>query len=274
MKKERADSFFVWGAIAVGLGVLALIFVSQYRWAGTTARHHNDPLTRPSELSVEKSAAETASSWNSIVESITSEDRIAWIDRIQQRQTFARMQRFLENSSVTGEKLKELEQLLVAKQLLDFDLNTVARKEGISTESDGYVQLRNAEKEKIDHRIRSLVGESYYKEIEESSRTLEDRPYVIGLVGEAYLQGVPLTSEQRSLVNEILAWIERGDMKTRMSAPPDPGYGLMAHDLRAFEELKGVLTPAQLEILRQVRLETSLYGTADQLKREKRGTGN
>lgn len=197
--------------------------------------------------------------WELAVRNFTMEDAREHGRREVSRVTYAKMQRFIGESGLMGAARQRLEQLLSNKQSVDVDVETTARKLGVPS-SDPQVQaLLRSERAAIDDEIRGLVGDDLFGRIEAGLPRTEDRLYAVEFIGELYRRGMPLSAEKRAMVNQLVTYLDAGDPQHRVNSAVDPASGLTAYDSSMLRELAGSLTPEQLEIVRQVRIERNLY---------------
>jgi len=197
--------------------------------------------------------------WEQAVRNFTMEEARKHGRREVSRVTYAKLQRFIEESGLMGAARKHLEQLLANKQSVDVDVRTTARKLGVSS-SDPQVQaLLRSERAAIDNEIRSLVGDDFFGRIEAGLFRTEDRLYAVEFIGELYQRGMPLSAEKRAMVNQFVTYLDAGDAQRWVHSTVDPASGLTAYDSSMLRELASSLTPEQLEVVRQVQIERNLY---------------
>lgn len=235
----------------------------------------SEPTTLPALQMAERVQPATATlpsateSWEDAVRKITVKQERARGHRQISRVTYAKIQRLIEESDLTGSARNRLEQLLRNKEMVDFDVNTTAREHGLSPKDPQIEALRQYERVAIDNEIRSLVGNDYFNRIEAGLSHMEDRLYAIEFIGELYQRGMPITAEQRAAVNHVLTDLDTGDAQRWTKSTLDPASGLRAYDTSVLREIAGSLTPEQLEVVRQVRIETNLYRAYRDYRRSK-----
>lgn len=183
--------------------------------------------------------------------------------------------------NLTPAQLEEFKDLLVEKRTAVADVLAAARSQGLTgrdsrDEIRALVQDTQAE---VDDHIRALLGDSGYQQYQNYERTQPQRAVTNTLEQRLSYTGTPLTPQQTDQLVQILA----ANASTGRQAQPasftainlgggmrtgfvSGGSGAAITD-QALQQAAGVLSPAQLDALRQIQAEQQAEAQLSQLMR-------
>lgn len=169
---------------------------------------------------------------------------------------------------LTEEQTDQLLALLISAQHIGFDEagKRLASLNGKTQEEQA--SILSGEKTRIERQIRELVGEKAYQgHLADRSYLFPTRPYLTEFFGESHLRGHALNAQQLRAIEDLPRSIGANATNEALRTYPDPTTGLNWADEMIIQHLTGVLTPAQLDILREVHADRNLHNTARRINR-------
>jgi hypothetical protein len=186
--------------------------------------------------------------------------------------------------NLTPAQVDQFKSLLVDRQASRMDVMAAARNEGLSgRESRGEIaELMEQTMAEVNQGIRALLGDAGYAQFEQFERTAPQRAVVGQVEARLSYSSTPLTAAQSDALVRILA--ETGGTPERFQtagqivmmgagatggAPivTPMGSGPSITDT-AIARAQGVLTPSQIEALRQVQSEQIAQRQLNELMRQ------
>jgi hypothetical protein len=176
-------------------------------------------------------------------------------------------------------QLERLKDLLVERQTAAMDVLAAARSQGLNNrENRGEIRsLLEAAQSEVDDGIRALLGESDYQRYQYYNSTQPQRAAVGRLEQRLSYSPLPLTSTQSEQLVQLLA-NQPSSNSSRVPARPGlagmfGGQAAVISD-EAVTQAATILSPVQLEALRQLQAEQQAQARLGQLVRETRGGRN
>lgn len=156
-------------------------------------------------------------------------------------------------------KLEALKNLLLERQTVGMDVNSVARAQGLDPRRDGALlqQLMTQARDEINAGIRDLLGEETYRSYEFYEQTMPYRDVVNQLDLRLSYASAPLTDAQAEALVRIVV-----EANQDSSAPAGATGVGRAVDLRrlqaslndtAMDRARGILTPDQYPALEELQ---------------------
>jgi hypothetical protein len=203
----------------------------------------------------------------------TESERRARVQLTEYRRwmTLAKKADLLSGLNLPPEKLAALKDLLIERDFAERDAREAAKSAGVNPND-----AAASETEKIDLRIQTMLGEADYPKYADAMstetfrQTLESNP----LVGSLVDAGAPLTPEQKTWVAQVMNRTITPVAKAAADNPggpaPDPDVQRLAFQQAVLTQGPGVLTPAQLDVLREFFQKDNELGANLKIMRDER----
>ncbi|MBL9204594.1 MAG: hypothetical protein JNN01_05890 [Opitutaceae bacterium] len=198
-------------------------------------------------------------SWSQKLERMDRKQFDLAVARMARRVLITRNLSFVENTPLLAADRDRLMQLLGDRDSLDQDFAASALRVGLQPGSEEYQKAKDSELRKLQSGIEELMGASGLKDFEQLRRSTANLPsHLIDLVGGAYEHGAALNPFQRTRSAEVIEELKQSGQVEDLRAPVDPPTGLTAYDQTLLNRLGPILTPVQLQTLRDLRVERNL----------------
>lgn len=168
------------------------------------------------------------------------------------------------------DQLEQLKDLLVEKRTATADVLAAARSQGLSNREnrDEIRGLIQSTQEEIDAGIRSLLGEADYARYQFYEQTQPQRAVVSRLDHRLNYSGTPLTPQQGEQLVALFA--AASGIRTDPARLPGPAGGALMLSDQTLLQAAGVLTPGQMQALRELQLEQQAQAELSRLIRDSR----
>ena len=159
----------------------------------------------------------------------------------------------LKNLKLTPEQASKFKNLLVEKQMAVFDTMAAAKAQGLDVRTDpqGFMAAVGSSQQDIDRQIQSMLGQDGFSQFQNYVQSLPSINTNKLLQDSLSYTGTPLTADQSTQLAQILM---------QHTPPPknDPfssvnwTMGVTQIDPNALGQIKGLLTPDQVQVLLNV----------------------
>ncbi|MDE3084689.1 MAG: hypothetical protein KGJ37_05655 [Verrucomicrobiota bacterium] len=178
---------------------------------------------------------------------------------------------------LTPAQLDQFKNLLVEKQSAARDVLTAAREQGLDfrTDRDAVKQLLDQANAEIDNNIRSTLGDSAYAQYKNYEQTLPQRNIVNQLQQSLSYTSAPLTDDQANQLIQILANNASSSNANSMRmifGPQGVTFGGQQSKItdQTIAQAQGVLSPAQIDALKQLQQQQQAQAKIRSLIRTQR----
>jgi hypothetical protein len=182
--------------------------------------------------------------------------------------------------NLSPQEIDAFKTLLVERQSARMDVMAAARSEGLGRENRADLrQLMQETDAEIERSIRDLLGSGRFDQYQHYERTAAQRTVVGQLETRLSYSSAPLTPAQTEALVSILAEttsLPPGPTRTEnvflMTPPggsPTPVYGGGLITDAAITRAQGILSPAQIEGLRQLQAEQQSQQQMQELMRQR-----
>ncbi len=180
---------------------------------------------------------------------------MARAEREHRRVSLAQIERFVEGAGLPEADRKKLANLLMAKLLVRVDVADAAEAAGFDKNSDDVRALKESEAKQLDEQIRVLVGDAALQEITDGIHRLPSLIYSVEFVGEAYANGMHLSNDKIGEMDAAITDVTHESYDNIIN----PETGLTAYDNRVIERLGPILSPAELDLFKTVKVDHNLF---------------
>lgn len=163
---------------------------------------------------------------------------------------------FIAGLGLSTQDLRRLKDLLVMERQIETDTTGAVRDAGIKQGSSLHRTATSHTTQEIRSEIAALIGEKGYDDLKQTS-TIKRYEEQLGVhMAPALLDaGIPLDAETKREVAKVFA-STRGLNSTHANTP-DPATGLSEADRTLLEKISPLLSPDQLAVVRQVRIQNN-----------------
>lgn len=163
---------------------------------------------------------------------------------------------FIAGLGLSHKDLSRLKDLLVMERQIETDTTGAVRDAGIKQGSSLHRAATTQTTQDIRSEIAALIGEAGYDELKQTS-TIRRYEEQLGVhMAPALLDaGIPLDAETRREIAKVFA-STRGLNSTKANTP-DPATGLSEADRILLDKMSPLLSPDQLAVVRQVRIQNN-----------------
>ena len=155
------------------------------------------------------------------------------------------------------DKLEALKNLLLERQTVGMDVNTVARAQGLDPRRDGALlqQLMTQARDEINAGIRDLLGEEPYRSYEFYEQTMPYRDVVNQLDLRLSYTSAPLTDAQAEALVKIVVEANQDTVMVNSGATQVVNFRRMQTSLNdtTLDRARGILTPDQYPALEELQ---------------------
>jgi hypothetical protein len=171
-------------------------------------------------------------------------------------------------------KLEALKNLLLDRQTVGMDVNSVARAQGLDPRRDGALlqQLMTQARDEINAGIRDLLGEETYRSYEFYEQTMPYRDVVNQLDLRLSYTSAPLTDAQAEALVKIVVEANQDTMKVNSGVTQVVNFRRMQTSLNdiTLDRARGILTPDQYPALEELQARQQANLRMGELMREAR----
>ena len=176
-------------------------------------------------------------------------------------------------------QIEQLKALMVDRQASRMDVMAAAREEGFTGREnrDELQALMQQTEKEVEANIRALLGDTAYAQLQQYERTALQRNIVSQVENRLSYSSTPLTAAQSEALVGILAETSGRNRRTgsdpnfAMAFPGGPAVnvgGRTAITDVAIARAQGLLSPSQLEALRQIQAEQQAQQQVSELMRQ------